>query len=517
MMRILLFLVFLSVSFSCFLQQNFLPIHSFYKDQLFNSENNKGIPSSYLPRSEGDIDLHHIIRDSSVQYYMITQKLLKEHLLQIKGDGYYFTVSPTVDISGGTDLIDTSGRRFYNNTRGFFMELDIFDKLSFSSSFYENQNRFLDYQTHYFKSVGERYITADSTYQPQNAVVPGSARTKPFKGDGFDYAYAFGNVVYAPNKNMRFSMGNNHQFVGYGHRSLFYSDNSVPTTYLRADFKFLKQFEYTVLRAKSFNLLRRPFRTTVEAYYEPKPFSSHYLSWNIHPKIRLSVFEGTYWNVGDSIRSHDIAKGFYFPLPLASSTRYGTFSNGLHSIHGYEAAIQLKKTLLYGQIAMHGWDFNQMAIQLGTRAYDLFSVSESMLQLEVNYVPKNVYESKNKRLSYSHYNLPSAHIKGSSFTEYILRYNKSYKRFYGDLKTVVYSLRNYQSGSLIVNYDLPPKESGSITMIQTELGYRFNKKVNLTGFVRHVYRNSSMSNDVTATNAFYIGISTNLINHYKDF
>src|SRR5690606_22040970 len=146
------------------------------------------------------------IADTSKQYTEFTYRLFQKHLFEIKGDNYYLTISPVFDFSLGKDIADTASRRLFQNTRGFHVEGDFFKNFSFSTSFYENQSRNAAYQSDYYRSIGERYVNAaDSTYFSAFAVVPGSARTKDFKGDGFDYAYAIGSIVYQPWKVLTLS------------------------------------------------------------------------------------------------------------------------------------------------------------------------------------------------------------------------------------------------------------------------------------------------------------------------
>lgn len=511
-------LLLLYLPFQVFAQQNLLPISSFYKDQLLAPRSNSYVlKSSFYPISEGEYNLHSLIRDSSKQYYQFTERLFKQHLFEIKGESYNMSISPILNFALGKDFEDTNTRRLFNNTRGFLVEVDLLDKFSFSTALYENQNRFTQYESTYFKSVGERYPKAiDSTYFVDNAMIPGGARTKPFKVDGFDYAYAIGNVVYAPNAHLRIMAGNNANFVGEGYRSLFLSDNSVPSIYGRADITFAKRFDYTILRSKQFNLLRRQVYNTVEAYYEAKLFSCQFLNFRASDKLSISLFDGSYWNVGDSVSSAKVDGAYYIPLPfigglLANNPQKVNMLSGLQINY-----LPIANVRLYGQMALSNWNNKSIGSQIGVRYYNPFGLKKGMLQLEYNNVPKRLYVSKNSRLNYSASNLPSAHPKGNGFQEYILRFNYSKKRWYADVKSILYQLKDYEANNLVAsNYNLSAI-SGSIYHQQTELGYRFNKKMNLELFVQHLYRTSSLAGEAQ-TNAIYFGLRTGLINHYNDF
>ena len=138
------------------------------------------------------------------------------------------------------------------------------------------------------------------------------------------------------------------------------------------------------------------------------------------------------------------------------------------------------------------------------------------MQLEYNYVPSQLYASSNRRLNYSHYNLPLAQTKGNGFQEFIIRSNYEYQRFYIDVKIIIYKLEGFKSGSILaVNKNSAP-QSGQLQHEQIEVGYRFNRKMNLTLFGSYTYRNDTSSSS-SITKFFNIGIRTGLINHYNDF
>jgi hypothetical protein len=497
-------------------QQNLLPISSFYKDKLFSPLKAATFSNgSFLPISEGEYDLHSKIADSSRQYYELTAYLVKKHLLEITGDDYYFTVSPTIDVRYGKDQEEFFPSTKFQNTRGFVVEGDFFKNFSFTTSFYENQARFTSYETAYFSSVGEMYPNGPN-YSTQNAVISGAARTKPFKTDAFDYAYSVGNVVYRPSNRLQFSGGNNAHFIGAGHRSLLLSDNSINAPYLRANVKISTKISFIFMRARLMNLLRRPLTTSDEAYYEPKAFSTNYLSYKVNEKCMISLFEGVIWSKGDSVTSTRVHPMFYNPIPLLSeaviadqqkmSTLLGLNIDYILNNHHH----------LYGQLAMSNFDSENIGMQLGYRGYDFFKTRNLMLQLEYNYVPKNLYQSSNSRLNYSQSNLPLAHTKGNGFQEFILRFNYEYERVYFDMKVISYALNEYQSGSLLPVKKNTNLQYGTLQHDQFEIGYRFNRKLNLAIFGSYLFRRD-FSNNAAMTRLFSVGIRTGLDNHYNDF
>lgn len=507
-------LMFISISYC---QQNSLLMNSYFKDKLFDNSNSEYyFGSSFLPSFESEYNLNQFNRDSSRQYYDFTETLFKKHLFESKDSNYYITISPILDLAIGQDNADTNVRRLFQNTRGVFIEGDLFTNFSFTTAVYENQGRFSKYETAYYSSIGELYPNqGNGKYSTQNAVIPGGARTKPFKTDGFDYAYAIGNIVYQPFRSIKLMAGNTSQFIGDGHRSILLSDNVTPAPFIRGIFQISKKWEFNYLRMRLFNLMRRPLSTTVESYYETKAFSSNYLTFKPTKKIAISLFEGVIWYKGDSITSTRANPLFYNPIPLISE--FILSKTVINSILGLNFSFTpFQSHRVYSQFAISDMNMKKTAFQIGYRGYNYFGLKNFMLQLEYNNVSKKMYESSNPRLNFSHYNLPLSHVKGNSFQEFILRSNYEIKRFYCDLKTIYYSVKEYSPLSLLPVTKSIPLENGSIFLQQIEIGYRFNKKSNLSLFANWQYRLENFSTKGT-TNMLFFGIRTGLNNHYNDF
>lgn len=517
-MRKIVFLVFLlAILAPSFAQQNLLSLHSFYKDQLLSGKLGSTVNNgAFYPASESDYDLISAINDSSPKYYKVTHILFQKHLIEINAKDVYLTISPALNLSYGRDLGDTITRSLTQNTRGVFVEGDFFDKFSFATSFYENQAFFSRYENDYYSALGERYPKADSTYVPQNAVIPGAGRTKPFKNGGFDYAYATGYFVYAPIKQLKVIAGNNPQFIGDGHRSLLLSDNSYNAPYFRIDWKIAQKLQMTYHRSRLLNLLRRPESSSAESFYEPKGYSVNYFTYTPTDKISISLFEGSLWNRGDSIVSKFSHPLYYNPIPVVSGLILKD-KNEVASLLGLNLSYQMsQKHRLYGQLAMNDFSVDKLGFQLGYRGYDFFGLNDFMLQLEYNYVPSGMYETSNPRLNYSHYNLPLAHSKGSGFNEIILRANYEFKRVYIDNRSVFFATNNHSPDAHLALYEQTPGTSGTTFYEAVEIGYRFNRKMNLCVFVDWRYRYESTRSD-KPINAFSFGLKTALTNHYRDF
>lgn len=516
-LNIQLLIVSFILTFTLVAQQNNIPLNHFYKDRLYHSTNSmegyKG--NSFFPVSADQYDLNEKIKDTSKQYYKVTEHLFKKHFLEFKGKNYYLKISPVFDFSLGRDLSDTIPRWLFQNTKGFHIEGDLFKNFSFSTSFYENQSRNPLYQKDYFNAIGESYIQqSDSSYYTQNAIVPGLGRTKPFKGDGYDYAFAMGEVIYKPFKVLTLSLGNTRKFVGDGYRSILLSDNSFSAPFFQANYRFLPRWEFVYLRSKLMNLLRRPASTTAESYYDPKVLAVNYISFQATKNLTLSLFEGTIYSKGDSVSSKYASPWMYNPIPVIGA--FVTKASEANSIIGLNIGYTVAPIIrLYSQIAWNPRQ-NGYGAQLGIRIMEPGKVKNLFIQLEGNLVSKNLYRSNNPRLNYSHFNLPLAHTKGEGFAEIILRANYEIKRVYFDLKTIYYNVDKYSPTSLLALYDEGIRSYGSIFNTSFETGYRFNKKMNFTVFINYLFR-SDQTNNHQITNVIGFGMRTGLINSYTDF
>jgi hypothetical protein len=510
-------LLMIGLNWTAFSQQNLSLLNQFYRDRYFLHAGQADVPvTSVFPFNESDFDLNKRLADSSKQYYELTQILFKKHLLEFKGEDYYLTISPVADLSIGKDLSDTNSRRLFQNTRGIFVEGDLLKNFSFSTAFYENQSRLSTYETSYYRSIGELYPNQSSgVYNTQNAVIPGAARTKPFKSDGFDYAYAQGNLIYKPHRSIALIAGNTPHFIGNGYRSILLSDNGVGSPFFRADVTFSKKWKFMYLRQRLLNLMRKPVSTTVESYYESKGMSVNYLTFHATKKIAISLFESAIWSRGDSLSSFASNPLIYNPIPFVAPLAIG--KDKLTSVIGLNLSMLVGNNHhLYGQFALTNLNVEASAFQLGYRGYSFFGLKDFMLQLEYNYVAKDMYSSSNRRLNYMHYNLPIAHPAGTNFNEFLLRTNYEWKRIYADLKTIVYLLEDHSSVALLPVKKITTQRSGSVLHNQLEVGYRFNRKMNLTIFGSWLLR-SEMLDVFQKTSIFSFGLRTAINNHYNDF
>lgn len=522
-------------------QQRFYPTQDFYKDRMYNwsftptsSDSVNQIlnistfrysGASFFPETETQIFSQKNLNIDQKQRKWVGRKVFQEHFFEIKGKDYYITIDPIVDFSMGRNLRDTATINYFQNTRGFEIKGDILDNISFFSNFRENQQRFLSYQSDYIAARGE-YYPDSASYIQHNGSVPGSARTKPFKGDAYDFAFVTGGITYRPIKQIGISVGNNMHFVGSGYRSILLSDHSANAPYARISYTINKKFSGEVIYAQHLNLLRTEIQTVdTERQYEKKGFSVHYFTYKPISQLSISLFESTVWDRGDSLELRRVHGLYYNPIPVVNTAVLGTKGNRTNSMLGLNLLATLPLNLhLYGQLAMDDFTKFDPAYQFGMRWSQPFNVRDLFVQVEYNTVPIGFYSHPNNRLNFVHNNLPLAHPFGSGFSEVVGRISYEWKRIALSSKTNFYvatldPLTNQFGDQL---YIIPVAssgiaENGQILIQQIDLMYRFNRMNNLQLFATILYRASRFPSQTHETVYIGFGLRTQLSNHYFDF
>ena len=143
--------------------------------------------------------------------------------------------------------------------------------------------------------------------------------------------------------------------------------------------------------------------------------------------------------------------------------------------------------------------------------------------MEMNIVPENFYVANNPKLSYSNYNLPSAHPKGNNFQEIVVRLNYEYKRLFINSKTVNYvskltndSIPVLSNSIFNVNNNLGSKRTNTLVQ-EFEVGYRFNRRYNGMIVVGWKGRYSEFADKKIEQQMFFVGLRTGIFNQYLDF
>ena len=521
-MKVIL-LIFVLVSGIVYSQQKLIPLQSFYKEKFIQFSGKKSI-STFYPQNESELNTQYINRDSTKQYFDFSEYIYKHHLLEIKTDVGQINIDPLINFSRGRYNFDSTGYPLYRNTRGVFVEGQVYEKISFQFTFAENQARFQNYERQYMASRGELYIFPGPRYSIQNAVVPGGSRTKPFKEYGLDYAYSTGMIRYAIHPKLAIEAGNNQHFIGSGYRSLLLSDNGFYAPNVRINWKIHPKLEYQVLYQKNLNLYRKPLTKAVESNYEIKFYALSYLTFKPAPSFSISLFSAGNQLIGDSMIRHPFVTDQLIPLPFFQNDFTLGRSSVINGINGINIDWALKNARIYGQVVTDRVENSFLvANQLGFYWFDAFKIKNAMIQLEWNQVPKNFYSAKNPKLAYSQFNLPAAHPKGNNFNELFLKLFYEKNRFYLQAKTSIYltqggtTIQQFEATSIFNGLTFGNLEYGNTITGDYELGWRFNRLYNGNFFVKYQGRSSVYDKFQQTTNCIWFGLKTSLTNEYFDF
>ncbi len=466
-----------------------------------------------------------------------TRKLWNENTVEIRGEDYWFTLNPVLDLQLGSASGNKSVNTFVN-TRAINFRGGLGNKLNFSTTIFESQGRFADYYNRYAESI------KPSGGNP--AIIPGVGIAKDFKTDAYDFPLAEANITFAPNQFIDMQLGYGRNFIGDGYRSLLESDGASPYPYFKLNTKFWK-IKYT----NTFMWLKdvRP-EVTVDKTYATKFMANHYLSWNVSNRLNLGFFESVVWTNSND-RGFDASFVnpiiFYRAVEFGSSSKSGNALLGLTFKYKWDDQINFYGQFLLDEFSLNdiregdgSWK-NKYGYQVGVKYYNAFNVPNLLVQLEYNRVRPYVYSHSDPITNYAHNNQSIGHQWGANFGEFIAiaRYHQG--RWFADLK-VTSAIRgfdfeasgaNTNSGSNIYrDYDeeryadsgVKVGQGNKTKFFMTDIqgGYLINPSTNLKLFASYIYRNfNPMQNTLTTfkenTNWLSIGVRSDIFNWYFDY
>ena len=319
------------------------------------------------------------------------------------------------------------------NSRGVGIRGRIANKIGFAASIIDNQER----DPLYVQRWEDKYQS-----------VPGAGYYKNFKGTGFDFFDARGYFTFNVTKYIDVAFGYDRNFIGNGYRSLFLSDFSNNTLFLKLNTRIWK-FNYQNL----FMELHQTEPRGPDRLLRKKYAVFHHLDVNVTKKLNIGLFEGVMFG-----RSNRFEFGYLNPVIFYRSIEQqnGSFDN---SVAGIDFKLNmLKQVQLYGQFLLDefnlseirkndGWWANKWGLQLGAKYINAFGIKNLDLQLEHNRVRPFTYSHRDSIANYTHYNQPLAHPLGANFSEMIgiLRYQPAPR--WTVLAKAMYSKQGQDTGS----------------------------------------------------------------------
>jgi hypothetical protein len=464
------------------------------------------------------------------------RKLFNEHLVEIQGKDYWFTVDPILDLQVGRDT-EADFSSTWNNTRGVFIQAGLGKRFNLTASVYESQGRFADYFNQYAESL--------KAFGPDPAVIPGRGIAKRFKENSYDYPIAEAYMSYTPADFLNIQFGHGKNFIGDGYRSLLQSDVASPYPFLKLNASFWK-IKYT----STWMWLKDVRDEVVEdGAFFTKYMANHYLSWNVSKRLNIGLFESVMW-ADTNGRGFDV--NYLNPIIFFRAIEFQTGQDAGNAILGLSSKYKWNnKVNLYGQFIVDEFSLsditggekswkNKLGFQLGAKYFNAFKVENLLLQAEYNQVRPFTYSHNSIILNYAHFNQPMAHLWGSNFRELVLIGRYNYKRWFADAKVItgqrgfdfntpedslnyggdIYADEDNRNANTGVRIGQGNKTSSFMTEVQA--GYLLNPETNLKLFANIIYRDfnpEAITATTTSSNTlwFSIGVRTDLFNWYNDF
>ena len=436
----------------------------------------------------------------------VARKLFFEPFVIIDTADFYVTIDPLFLVEGGVDSRSEDKDALIQNTRGFQVRGAWKDKLTFTSSFYENQATYPAYLSRFVNTYG---------------VVPGQGRVKNFKDGGYDFSMASARINFIPSERLMISFGQDKNFIGEGYRSLLLSDNSFNYPFISAQLNFFdRKLNYMTMIAGFQDIVRVSGFAQTENIFQRKTASIHFLEYNPIPEIKLGFFESTVLvdalaRQGDGPRDNP-NYSFLNPIIGLNSLINGGNDSLVHSIQGVNLSIRpIKPMLFYGQLAFNEFNFNSSAIQIGA----VFSGIKGLLwRGEWNHSGKNVTGPLAMSASQTHYNQFLAHPYGQRFSEVLMLANYKYERFVSEVGAsyVLYDDKVGQNGSAFTYLQTSEQVIG-----RAEVGFIVNPATNMqfsVGIFERMGKVRETPGDINSNTSYlYISFQTALINRYRDF
>lgn len=346
--------------------------------------------------------------------------------IYVNNDDLFLSINPVISAVGVSEQNNPNGSLLFTSSRGAEVRARIVDKIGLYTYFTDNQE---EVPLHVGKWV-DSFVA-----------VPGADYYKVIGPNNYDYLMARGYFDFeAVKDHINVTFGYGQHFIGDGIRSLFLSDFSANTTFLRLNTKIWKlnyQNLYMEMKPQYFRGSDRRL---------PRKYATmHHLSINAFDWLNVGIFEAVVFNRRDRFEF-----GYLNPIILYRQVErmLGSPDNVMIGINF--KAIALKHVQLYGQFMLDEFTFseltagtgywaNKFGLQLGGKYFDAFTLKNLDLQGEMNLVRPYMYSHYDSNANYSNYNQPLAHPLGAGFVEFlgVARY-QPVKNLYLEAKAMYY-------------------------------------------------------------------------------
>jgi hypothetical protein len=473
------------------------------------------------------------VSDGSKAWNRVADYHCQKSLLQVERPAqngeplFRLYIDPLLNLEYMNVQDDTSASTFYINTRGIIARGDIGTKVSFETTFRENQAFYPAYIRDFAEGTG---------------VIPGNGRWKRFKTSGYDYASASGYISWSPCRNFNAQVGHGKFFVGDGYRSLLLSDNgfNYPFARLTGWFGPDKMFQYTAIYASLMNLVSvAPVPVGTERLFQKKSATFYQLAMKIGRIGEISLFQGLIWKAADDRNKQCLTMGYVNPVMFAALPAYG-LNHKNNFLLGATFRFDLLRTIrLYGQFMLDdagkkGTYRHKTGIQLGVKYFNAFTVKHLHLEFEFNQVSPYSYAASDSAQAYTHYNQPLAHPLGANFTEMSMGVHYKIGDFFFNMRytmaTIGVDTAKFNFGQDVFISDVNPfytplssavtqgqGEKTTLNNLDLHVGYMVSYASNFNIAVGYTSRNITPGATFGSSNYVYVALRTSLDNTYRDF
>ena len=324
-------------------------------------------------------------------------------LYEVHSKDFDLAVNPVLQFQLSKE--NNNDETLFLNTRGVRIRGKIANKIGFDSYITDNQER----DPLYVQQWVNKY-----------KAVPGEGYYKSFKTTGYDYFDARGYFTFGVTKYVDVAFGYDKNFIGNGYRSLFLSDFSNNTLFLKLNTRIWR-INYQNL----FMELNATEPRGADRLLRKKYAVMHHLDINITKSLNVGLFEAVIFGRPDHFEF-----GYLNPIIFYRSIEQqnGSFDN---SLVGLDAKLNVKHAVqFYGQLLLdefvlaeikrnRGSWVNKWGIQAGAKYIDALGIKNLDLQIETNRVRPFTYSHSDSVSNYTHYNQPLAHPLGANFQEFI--------------------------------------------------------------------------------------------------
>ncbi len=500
-----------------FAQQQTLPLGELYRNSVsFNiNKADVAVNTGFKPLLKSEIstvfNVDSVIYDTqnaedffkTHKKRWIWRKLFFEDFVSVTVPDFTLSVNPLFFLQyGKTNLNDSSS--YFINTRGIEIKGTIGKKLSYYSSFRENQAQFRSYI---------------NDWSQNRLVVPGQGAFKKnnITSNLYDFSSASGYLSYSPYKQLNIQIGQDKNFIGEGHRSLFLSDNAMNYPFAKFTFRY-QNFKYVTMVTQF-----EDFEKVFYDYHFKKHAAFNYASYNYKNRIELGLFEGVIYRTTDTSEYFNKFPADFFIPVIGVRTAVNGFGGMHHVLVGINTKIKITDFIqLYGQFAVDNPKKQKYAYQGGCKIFDvLYNRVKNFswyVQAEYNAASSQTYSHADiKFQTWTHYNQELSIPFGGDFSELYLTSNIAFKNFVLDFKfnsIILNKNGTFSDVYILDNSDyliVPDKKK--IEHKTVTLSYIINRRTDL-----QIYAGADIRTEDSVNEKFFMfGLRTSLNNFYYDF